>query len=96
MGNVLNKQPIVIDTAGATVLFTDTLFIRRIEWVNGTTVGHTAIVRDQNGNTFWEASLPVALQPVAADFSDKRDTARRIDGLVVPTLASGKLYIYLN
>jgi hypothetical protein len=96
MSNVLNKNPLVIDTAGATVLFTDILYIKEIRWVVGVSgvADDGCSVTDQNSNVIF-AAFASAKDTEYSTYFGAGDEAQRADGLIVPTLAHGKLYIYL-
>jgi hypothetical protein len=91
MANSVASRPIIIDTPGATVLISDVIRVWGIRWVGGTTAGHLAEVRDSNDNVKWSA---VATGPNYVE-SDLIADEKLWNGLKVPTLQSGKLYIVL-
>lgn len=94
MANSLNQNPYVIDTAGATILSVVPIRIKKIRWVGGTTLNHTASVQDQNGNIFWESACPGESYVEESDFTTYDNQSAVMNGLKVPTLGSGKLFIY--
>ncbi|MGL5936025.1 MAG: hypothetical protein ACRCZI_10460 [Cetobacterium sp.] len=94
MANEFSRYPIVIDTPGAGDILTTPIRIKKIRWVNATTAGHQAVVQDQNGNIFWETIASGPNYVEESDFSTDMSNRVVINGLEVPTLSSGKLYIY--
>lgn len=94
MANVLNQNPYVIDTASATVLLTVPIRIKKIRWVGGTTLNHTASIQDQNSNVFWESTCPGQSYVEETDFTTYDSQSAVMNGLKVPTLGSGKVFIY--
>jgi hypothetical protein len=94
MANDITKWPLVIDTASGTAVLTSSLRIKKIRWVNATTAGHQASIQDQNGNIFWESIASGANYVEESDFSTEESHRPVLYGLKVPTLGSGKLYLY--
>ncbi len=94
MANVLNQNPIIIDTAAGTVLLTVPIRVKKIRWVGGTTLGHTVSVQDQNSHEFWASTCPGSSYVEETDFTTYLHQSAVMNGLKVPTLGSGKLYIY--
>jgi len=91
MSNLIDRDPMIIDTPGVSVLRTDPIRVRGIRWVGATTAGHQAIVTDQFGTIKWH-SIANGGNNVEGD---RLDNERLWSGLIVPTLESGKLYIEL-
>lgn len=83
-------DPIIIEVASAAILFSSRLYIKSIRWVGGTTAGHTAVIQDQKGNVIW------ASEASGANYVESEIIEQWIDGLIVPTLASGKIYIQIG
>lgn len=83
MANVLNKNPLIVDTAGATLL-KSTCWIDAIQWI--APVG-SAIVTDGSDHTLWEGTTTDTELIVRV---------RARGGIKVPTLGGGRLYIYLR
>ena len=93
MANNLANNPYVIDTPGAGVLYARLLDVYLIRWVSpGAVAGHQCIITDQNNNPKWETVAP---GPNYAE-ADHLDALEAWNGLIVPTLSSGKLYIYYH
>ena len=90
MANDLTKNPWQVDTAAGTVLTTMKLRVKGVRWVGATTAGHTAIIHDQNSRIVWR-SVATGANYVESDLIEND-----WDGLIVPTLASGILYIELG
>ena len=95
MANILNTNPIVIDTVGATSLIAKRRKIERIIWddvAGGIAKGDIALVHDAAGGmVIWQCTA-------SADDVHVNDSLGGIwfDGIYVTTLAHGKLYIYLS
>jgi hypothetical protein len=90
MANDLTTNPLVVDTAAATVLWTDYFKPKSVRWVGATTAGHAAEIQDQNGKVMYRAVAD------GANFIDDALIEREDpgwNGFKVPTLDSGKLYI---
>ena len=66
------------------------LRVKGVRWVGATTAGHTAIIHDQNSRIVWR-SVATGANYVESDLIEND-----WDGLIVPTLASGILYIELG
>jgi len=91
MANNLAQRPFIIDTPGAGVLLTQPIRVKGIRWVGATTAGHLVIVQDQNGNEKWKSVAPGS-NHVESDYVNDE---KLWNGLKVPTLGSGVLYIEL-
>ena len=91
MANDIAANPIIIDTAGASALTAFTFIATKIRWVSGTTAGHQAIV--QNGNSI----VKFKAEATGANYTESEhfDPPLIFDGLIVPTLGSGTIYIYV-
>lgn len=92
MANDLTKNPFIVDTAGATAIFSDALAISTIEWIGATTAGHRAVVKDKDGNVMWE-SFANGSNFIDRKAFDSYPFSKFQRGLIVDTLGSGKLYI---
>ena len=84
---------IVTDSDGGSTgfaLFTVTFVATKIRWVGGTTAGHTASVQNN------ASKVQFAAEATGANYSESEhfDPPLIFEGLKVPTLASGVLYIY--
>ncbi len=101
MGNIITNNPWIIDTASATAVVdsvtatqiaTDLIRISKIRWEDGNVAGGEAIVQDKNGVEFWKATIEnITDAPRETEFQGQ---SGNINGMIVPTLAAGKLYIY--
>lgn len=91
MANDLTASPLIIDTASSTMLVEVPIFIKRIRWVGATTAGHQVIIQDVNGRVLWE-SVAAGANNVESESQDA--VGLWPTGFKVPTLGSGKLYIY--
>lgn len=95
MANVLTLNPLKIDTASGTAAVTTPIRIRKIRWIGATTAGHTATIQDQNGNLFWTSVANAANYVEDCNFIVyDNQHGPVLNGLTVPTLGSGVLYIY--
>ena len=88
MANVVTGNPYVIDTASSTAIDTAPMRrLRRVRWVGATTAAHTAVIQDGAGTVKWAGHA-------IANATDDSPVDVSMTGLLVPTLASGKLYLY--
>jgi len=92
MSNVITNNPLVIDTASSTAVTSGTFVAWMIRWVGATTAGHTASIQDKNGNVRWASEASGANYVEETHFEAKPQI---FEGLKVPTLASGIVYIYV-
>lgn len=63
--------------------------VRYLRWINATTAGHQLVVKDTAGNTWFESTAD------GAYFIDIHPVFSIMDGIVVETMGSGKLYVYV-
>jgi hypothetical protein len=95
MANNLTGNPIYIDTASATALATQRFDVVKIRWVYvGAVAGNQAVVQDKSSNPTWESCASGA-NYIDSDAWEK-DNPLVMNGLLVPTLAGGALYIHLH
>lgn len=90
MANDLTSIPWIIDTAAATILTNDRIRVKAVHWVGATAAGHQVIVQNNVGRELFRADA------FGANNVDRlliEDDWRL--GFKVPTLDSGKLYIYI-
>lgn len=96
MANDYSGSTWVIDTAAASELTAavfgkrTVIYLKQIRWVGGTTAGHVASVTDGDSDQVWY-SVAAGANNVESDMVE-----RWVDGLIVPTLGSGKLYISIG
>lgn len=93
MANDISNSPLVIDTASATAITTRTFTAYMIRWVSGSAAaGDLATVQDRNGRVKW------ASVAAGANYVEETQWVKKyliFDGLIVPTLTSGTVYIYI-
>ena len=92
MANDTTVNPWKIDTASGTAITTDLVRVRGVRWVGATTAAHTAVIQNAAGKVMW-TSVANAANYVEADGLGM--TGMNMQGMIVPTLASGILYIEL-
>lgn len=92
MSNDITGNPWVIDTASSTTVLSRGWRLTRIavRWVGGSAAGHQAIINDASGRLLWK-SVANGANYVEADV-----IKQEAQGLIVPTLDSGTLYIELD
>ncbi len=91
MANDVTANPIIVDTAAAAALTAYTFIATKIRWVGATTAGHQAIVQNGNGIVKFKAEATGANYTESEHF----DPPLIFNGLIVPTLSSGTVYIYI-
>ena len=91
MANDITSNPLIADTASATTLTDGTFKATKIRWVGGTTAGHTVSVQDKN------SIVKFAAEATGANYTESEhfDPPLILEGVKVPTLGSGKIYIYV-
>jgi len=92
MANVISGQPIIIDTAAATVIISTQFRVQSIWWDNTAPANADIVtVKDKLGIVKWNQTLATGnLVPVFATFYPWII----FNGLIVSALTRGKLYIY--
>ena len=93
MANDITFNPIIVDTASSTAVTTKTFVAIMLRWVGATTAGHTASVQDTNGKVRWASEATGANYVEETHFDGK---PMIFEGLKVPTLGSGTVYIYVS
>lgn len=93
MANDLTSNPWIIDTAGAGVISSERLRVKGVRWAEATTAAHVAEIQDKNGKVKWR-SVASGVNYVESDLIES--LGGDWDGIKVPTLGSGKLYIQLG
>jgi hypothetical protein len=98
MANNLSSNPLVIDTAGAGDILAASapIRVRCFKWdpTQAATNGQQCVVTDSAGNEVWRSTQATTFLGMP-DWIDFPEGGLRMKGLKVPTLAVGKLYIYL-
>lgn len=90
MANVYRDQVWIIDTASATPITEDDVYIQALRWVStAASAGDEVVVTNADGDTVWQSFA------TGANYIEESQVPLRItDGLAVPTLDSGILYLY--
>ena len=94
MANDLTKNPWVVDTASATAILSDWADVRSIQWIGGAIAGDEAVVQDKDGRVIWRRLAGGANQNFETEFEGR--FGMPVNGLKVPTLTSGTIYIRFN
>jgi hypothetical protein len=89
VANDVTMSPLIIDTPASPVGVISG-HVTSIYWYNPTTVGHAAVVQDENNRDLARFRCEVANQ------SQVLHVDRGVVVLNVPTLDSGVLYIYMR
>ena len=100
MSNTLTSNPLILDTAAAGVIITQSFLITKVVWDNtggDIAPGDQAILHDKNSNIKYKQTLHdtgtaanVFAQPLIQDFP----RGLPMEGLICPTLTHGMLYVY--
>lgn len=90
MANTFDGRVWIIDTAAATVLWPGRIKVKAVEWRNPVNINDTAVIQEKDGDEFMNLRCEVAGQ------SQYFLVENWMDGLIVPTLATGKLYVYIQ
>src|SRR3990167_1057660 len=96
MSNSITGNPIIIDTAAATVVTNYVFKAWMIRWVGGTTAGHTISVQNKDGNVKYATVATGAIYFEESHLVSPSNESLIFAGLLVPTLASGTIYIYID
>ncbi|MBX9658850.1 MAG: hypothetical protein K2X00_09805 [Nitrospiraceae bacterium] len=80
----------VLDTVNAGRIFGKPVYVCEIRWVNAVQAGDAVILTDGNGDPVFESVANIAHD------RDRVALHRFVDDLKLPTLGSGKVYVYLG
>ena len=99
MANLIDQNPLILDTAAATVALSSYLEITNIRWVdynNDIADGDAVVLKDAAGLVVWESRVTATGAGVPLDVKDGIDFATPfiMKGLIASTLTHGKVYIY--
>ena len=95
MANILTGNPIFVDTPSASALATQRFDVVKVRWVSVTaSAGDRAVIQHQDATPAWE-SAAVGANYIDSDAWEK-DNPLVLNGLLVPTLSGGALYIHLH
>jgi hypothetical protein len=92
MVNQVAPRHFLIDTPGVTPVWLSGLSVASITWTGATTAGHQAVVQNAAGSRI----IFDAKASEANDFESAVYECGWVEGLLVPTLGSGKLLIVCN
>ena len=87
------NYPVVVNAPSVNPIKTNAFNITKIRWVGGSAAGHQAKVYDNLGNPKF-ATIAAGANYVESESYEVQPLA--CQGLVVPTLDSGVLYIYIQ
>jgi len=101
MSNLIDQNPLIFDTAAATVAVSSYLTITNIRWVdynNDIADGDQAVVKDSAGKVIWEARITATGTGVPTYPQDYTDfvPSFQVKGLIISTLTHGKIYVYCD
>lgn len=92
MSNNLTANPISLDTAGSTVLLQQAFTVKAIIWyAPAASAGSTVSLQDKDGNVIWPS---VASGANYKEESKWFEHPLLFNGLKMPTLDSGTIYLY--
>lgn len=92
MANDLSSNPYIIDTASATAIRSDFLYVQAFEWDQFVNGADQVQVANAAGAIVWQSQGNNEGQAIW--FAPGNDLT--IKGLKVPTLTNGKLKVYLS
>jgi hypothetical protein len=99
MANDLTSNPLILDTAAAGDVLSANApaKIKKLRWVvlTGGVAADTCVLTDSAGKVIWECANQGAL----ANFNLETDfgsAGHKVRGLKLPTIARGKLYVYVQ
>ena len=93
MANVTTGDPFIIDTATATAIMTNIFDLYAIAWTSGSTADGISI-QDENGVVIYASVGNGANYSERFPFPSNHPIF--MNGLKVPTLDSGKVYLYVK
>jgi len=98
MANTFGASPPIwiLDTPSATPVSLEWIRIYRIRWVAGgsSVEGDECLIEDQNGKVIFD-EFSTGADYETIDMTLDAHKGKSINGLTLPTLANGKVYIYL-
>ena len=94
MANVTSGNPLIIDTLTATAIMASTEKFKLLAavWTSGS-LANVCSVQDAAGIVKWEVTGSVASACIQTSFTD---CDLVFNGLKVPTLDTGKVYLYIK
>ncbi len=91
MANSTGQNPWIIDTASATAITNDWVFIKSLVWHEPTTAAHALEVTNKSAKNIWSKSALAG----GAGLDYEIELNGWYKGVIVPTLGSGTLYVHL-
>jgi hypothetical protein len=90
MANVIGPRNWVLDTPSATVLWKDQIYIKFVEWYDPLALGDLMSLTDKN-------SVPIvkAIAEAAGD-TQTFSLDNWFEGLIMPVLSSGVVYLHIK
>ena len=97
MANVITGNPIILDTAAATVVVSTPFLVSCIKWTvdDGATDNDTVVLKDKLGVVKYEEILTVITSGMTQAPPINFIPPLLFNGLICATLSGGKVYIYL-
>ncbi len=90
MANDVTANPMVLDTAGVTVLWPYKAKVLHFEFANYAAVGNACVIQGTDGKIKWSVTG-------ASDLSEVRSAkVGWINGIVLSTLTAGKCLVYID
>lgn len=99
MSNLINQNPLILDTGAATIIVSSYLEITNIRWVdynNDIADGDQVVLKNDAGEVIWESRVTATGAGVPLNVMDGIDFASPfiVKGLIATTVTHGKVYIY--
>ncbi len=94
MANDVGGNPFIIDTATATAIYTDRFTLLAVQWTSASTANVCSLQDAVTGKVKWEAVSNNTNDTKNMAFPSTLDLI--FNGLKVPTLDSGKVYLYIK
>jgi hypothetical protein len=92
MANDLTGNPWKVDTASSTPIWTGKVWLEKMLWHEPSASGDHLQVTDVAGRVIWDKHALAGGSGLDYDLK----TGTIFDGIIVPILSSGTLYIYLD
>lgn len=91
MANDITLNPIVVDTATDAIIVSGTFVVDFIRWTSGGSAGDLVTIQDKDGNKKW------ATVAGGTNYVEESHFRKPLifNGLKVPTLQAGTIYIYV-
>ena len=101
MSNVVNQNPLIVDTAAATVIITEAFRLKKLLWVNSggdIAPGDQVVAKHKDGTIFFDFIMHDigTANNVITPVVDINFDGFLVNGLIVSTLTHGKLYVYYD